>query len=128
MPKALRVCSQAGCPELTDSGRCTAHRKAADRERGTPAQRGYGTAHRRRFRPGVLLRDPICVCEDQAHGHGVQCWQQSTVADHWPLDRKELVRRGMDANDPAHGRGLCAGCHGKHTAEAQPGGFRLHDG
>jgi 5-methylcytosine-specific restriction protein A len=45
------------------------------------------------------------------------------VADHWPRDRRELERLGLDPDDPQHGRGLCASCHGKHTAKTQPGGF-----
>ena len=127
MPRALRVCSQPGCPELTDQGRCQAHRKQADRARGTRQQRGYGKAHTNRFRPGVLKRDPLCRCTDQTrtatHHHGPQCLAPSTVADHWPLDKRELIARGMDDNDPAHGRGLCKVCHDHHTAQAQPGGW-----
>jgi 5-methylcytosine-specific restriction protein A len=47
----------------------------------------------------------------------------STVADHWPVDRRELVARGMNPDDPSGGRGLCASCHGKETAIHQPGGW-----
>jgi hypothetical protein len=47
MPRAKRVCSQPGCPHLTDSGRCDEHRKQADRDRGTRQQRGYGNDHDR---------------------------------------------------------------------------------
>jgi 5-methylcytosine-specific restriction protein A len=50
-------------------------------------------------------------------------WVLATVADHWPLSRRELAERGMDPDDPAHGRGLCHGCHSKETAINQPGGF-----
>lgn len=123
MPRAMRVCSVPGCPELTDSGRCQAHRREADQRRGTRQQRGYGRGHERRFRPSVLRRDPLCVCEDQAHGHTTPCLAPSTVADHWPLSRRELVAQGLDANDPANGRGLCKRCHDMHTAVAQPGGW-----
>lgn len=114
---SLRVCSQPDCPVLIDTaGRCPAHTKAADKARGTAAQRGYGREHRRRFREGVLARDPICVI----------CYSApSTVADHYPLDKRELIERGMDDNDPANGRGLCKSDHDKHTAQTQPGGFRI---
>ena len=36
-----RVCSVPGCPALTDTGRCTKHRREADRARGTRQARGY---------------------------------------------------------------------------------------
>lgn len=131
MPRrALKVCPCLGCtahpgscPQLVDSGRCARCSTEADRSRGTAAQRGYGPEHERRFRQGVLARDPRCVCTDTAHGHPAPCRKPSTVADHWPLDKRALRARGMDDHDPAHGRGLCASCHGKHTSDAQPGGW-----
>lgn len=123
MPRALKTCSTPGCPELVASGRCTAHQQQAEQRRGTARQRGYGRAHQLRFRPGVLRRDPLCVCEDQAHGHGPRCLAPSTIADHWPRSRRELVAAGADPNDPANGRGICKLCHDRHTAVAQPGGW-----
>ncbi|WP_199523985.1 hypothetical protein [Micromonospora craterilacus] len=45
------------------------------------------------------------------------------VADHWPLDRKQLVARAMNPNDPAHGRGLCEPCDRVDKAGRQPGGW-----
>lgn len=123
MPRALRACPVSGCPELTSGGRCPTHLKDSDQRRGTRQERGYGRAHETRFRRGVLLRDPLCVCTDQGHGHGAQCLLQSSVADHWPLDRRELVARGLDANNPERGRGLCKRCHDKHTSVTQPGGW-----
>lgn len=121
--RALKTCSTTGCPELVARGRCSTHEQQADRRRGTRQQRGYGKAHTNRFRPGVLRRDPLCVCADTAHGHGPQCLTPSTVADHYPLSRRELVDAELDPNDPKRGRGLCKPCHDRHTAEAQPGGW-----
>jgi len=96
------------------TGQCALCRTRNDRARGTAARRGYTGPHRSRFRPGVLAKHPTCVL----------CRQQpSTVADHWPLSRRELVTRGLDPDNPANGRGLCAPCHGQHTARAQPGGW-----
>jgi 5-methylcytosine-specific restriction enzyme A len=117
MPRTRSVCSRPGCPQLTDgSGRCDTCRSEAEQARGSAAQRGYDTQHVRRFRTGVLKRDPICVVCAQA---------PSTVADHWPLSRRQLVAQGMDPNDPQHGRGLCASDHGRETAAnpAQRGGW-----
>ena len=43
MPRALKVCSKPGCPELVPHtvSRCTAHERAADRARGSRQERGY---------------------------------------------------------------------------------------
>lgn len=123
MPRALKVCSTPGCPNLTATGRCTKCQGEAEQRRGSRQQRGYGQAHVYRFRVGVLRKHPLCSCTDHTHGHGPRCYSPSTVADHWPLDKRELITRGMDSNDPVHGRGLCKRCHDKHTADAQPGGW-----
>jgi 5-methylcytosine-specific restriction protein A len=118
-----RVCSTPGCPEFTQSGRCEDHRREAEAKRGTAKQRGYGGQHLTRFRPGVLAKDPTCVCTEEGHDHSVPCGQPSKHADHWPLSRRELVEQGADPNDPKHGRGLCHSCHSKETARYQPGGI-----
>jgi 5-methylcytosine-specific restriction protein A len=124
--RAKTVCSVPGCPTLTDSGRCTQHRAEAEAARGTAQQRGYGREHRQRFRPGVLRRDPVCTCPGCTSclrtGSG-RCIRESLHADHWPLDRRQLVQQGLDPDDPQHGRGLCGPCHSKHTAAEQPGGW-----
>ena len=114
MPRASRVCSVPGCPNLTLQGRCQQHRQEADRARGTAAQRGYSSKGHAVFRAGVLARDPVCT---------LCTLQISTVADHWPLSRKQLLEHGMNANDPRHGRGLCKPCHDRETARNQPGGW-----
>jgi 5-methylcytosine-specific restriction protein A len=112
--RALKVCSKSGCPELVESGRCVEHRRLDDRARGTASERGYNSAGHRRFRRAVLLRDPICVSCATA---------SSTVADHYPTSRRDLVVAGLDPNAPERGRGMCKSCHDKATATNQPGGF-----
>jgi len=112
----MRVCSQPGCPEIHPGpgSRCPAHRKQADRDRGTASQRGYNSRGHANFRRAVLTRDPICVaCRARP----------STIADHFPMSRKELIDAGLNPDDPSHGRGLCKPCHDHSTAEHQPGGF-----
>ena len=93
--------------------------------RGSARAQGYGRRYEHHFRRLVLLRDPLCVCGDQAHGHGPRCLLPSTVADHHPRDKRELRRLGLDDDDPRYGRGLCASCHSKHTAATQPGGWNV---
>jgi 5-methylcytosine-specific restriction enzyme A len=98
--------------------------KRVDAKRGTASARGYSGEHVTRFRVGVLGKHPFCVCTDSGHGHdGAPCGLPSTHADHWPWGRKELVAMGLDANDPAYGRGLCASCDSRQTALRQPGGW-----
>jgi 5-methylcytosine-specific restriction protein A len=114
----MRVCSTPNCPTVypsSEGSRCHTHRKQADRARGTASQRGYNSRGHKRFRNAVLARDHICVIWG--------CIRFATVADHYPLSRKELLERGMDANAPEHGRGLCKPHHDASTAQAQPGGW-----
>jgi 5-methylcytosine-specific restriction protein A len=116
---ALKVCPCVGCtaherscPNLVAKGRCTRCTRAADKARGN---RGYqSTGHRRDFREAVLKRDPICVVCRAA---------PSTVADHYPMSRRDLIDADLDPNDPDRGRGLCPFCHSRETAIHQPGGF-----
>lgn len=126
VPRARRVCSVPGCPNLCDGGRCGGCRTEAERRRGSAAARGYGHHHATRFRTAVLLADPLCVCTGgccDKHQHVGQCLAPSGHADHYPRDKRELRRLGLDEHDPRYGRGLCAACHGHHTSHAQPGGW-----
>lgn len=112
----MRVCSVSGCPTIYNgtTSRCPAHAAQADKARGTATERGYTSAGHRAFRAAVLKRDPICtLC-------GLK---QSTVADHYPRSRKELIDLGLNPNDPQYGRGLDVWCHNKETARNQPGGW-----
>lgn len=114
------VCSQPGCPTYVPQGqsRCDEHSRHADRRRGTAAERGYTGRGHKGFRALVLERDPICVICRLA---------TATVADHYPVSRRDLVESGADPNDPVHGRGLCSSCHGRETAKHQPGGWNSRD-
>lgn len=119
-----RVCSRPGCGIIHDgTGRCPTCRRAADATRTSGASR-YGPGHQRRFRPGVLKAAAgRCACPG-CTAHEGPCPETPTVADHYPLDRDELVARGLDPDDPAHGRALCPPCHNRHTAATKPAGFR----
>lgn len=116
MPRAARTC--VDCPAIITSGNrctaCTARTRAASDKRRRPDGNPYTTAGHQRFRRAVLARFPVCV-ECRA------AW--STVADHWPVSRRDLVEQGLDPNDPARGRGLCKRCHDRSSALHQPGGW-----
>lgn len=123
--KARQVCPIPSCPVLTDGGRCDDHKRQADQQRGSAAQRGYGGKTWANSRNAVLRRDPVCVCEDQGHGHdGRACGKPSTVADHYPHERKDLLAAGVpDPDAPHRMRGVCGGCHAKKTGATRPGGW-----
>ena len=110
-----RVCTTDGCHELTTRGRCDGCRSEAEQRRGTAADRGYNSKTYQQARRTVLLRDPVCVvC-------GVRF---STVSDHWPDSRRDLVAMGVpDPDSPDRMRGLCGPCHSSETAREQPGGW-----
>ena len=116
----MRICSVPGCPEIYpgDDSRCPSCRKQGDRARGTATERGYTSRGHQIFRRIVLERDPICV----------ECRvRPSTVADHYPHSRRDLLDAGLNPNDPRYGRGLCLPCHSRETTKHQPGGFLNRD-
>lgn len=125
MPTALKVCSVPGCPNLVPPGTSQCGCRGTDiQRRGTRQQRGYGREHQVRFRREVLRRDPLCTCTHPAcHLGAGQCLLPASVADHHPLTKLELRAKGMDEHDPDHGRGLCEGCHNRHTARTSPSGW-----
>ena len=102
------------CPE------CAAKAESKRRPNGNP----YSTsAHRLGFRAPVLAMQPYCQCAGDCARHVGLCAQPSTVADHWPTERRDLVDAGLDPNDPRYGRGLCVTCHNRWTAQSSPGGW-----
>jgi 5-methylcytosine-specific restriction enzyme A len=116
-----RVCSVDRCPEIHDGpgAKCPTHRQEA-LQRHWEDTAHYSTPGHRRFRRIVLERDPICTDPEG-------CNQPSTVADHYPRDRKELEALHLNPNDPQFGRGLCKRHHDRHTALTQPGGWNARD-
>ncbi|RAV17496.1 holin [Mycobacterium colombiense] len=105
-----RPCTVCGQPVYRQA-RCRTHYKQAEKRRGNSSERGYGSRHERMFRRPVLMRDPICVMQD--------CDEPSVHADHYPYTRRQLVRMGLDPDDPQYGRGLCTHHHNQWTA-SQP--------
>lgn len=120
--RALKVCSCVGncsahegsCPDLTPAGRCEPCERAAERRRGTASSRGYGYRWAKTIRPAFLRRHPLCS----------MCGGPATDADHWPVDRRELVAQGVaDPDADERLRALCSTHHKRATAAAQPGGW-----
>lgn len=111
----MKVCNVPGCPELHTNrgGRCDQHQRQARASRVDNTV--YNTPGHQAFRTAVLTRDPVCVTPG--------CYQWSTVADHYPRTRRELVDQGLNPNNPDYGRGLCATHHNQWTAQTSPGGW-----
>lgn len=113
---AKRVCSKPGCPTLHDGvGACPTCRAQGDRAR-RPNGNPYASAGHRAFRRAVLQRDPLCVCTGECGHHDTPCLAPSVVADHWPIERRDLIELGLDPDDPKRGRGFCLRCHNAKTA------------
>jgi 5-methylcytosine-specific restriction protein A len=102
----MAICSHPGCPTIVPHrGTCLAHR-TPDR-RPTASARGYG-AKWRRNRARYLRAHPDCTL----------CPQPATVADHWPLTRRQLLDLGEQHPDGWHHlRPLCQRCHAIQTAK-----------
>lgn len=128
MPRALRVCSVPGCPNLCSGGRCDQCRAQAERDRAGHKLRGGGNDARwRARRHQCLVRDPLCVCADDGHGHdGRECIRPSAVADHSPRTKRELIDQGVRDPDALEFlQGKCKSCHDRISARDSPGGFRI---
>jgi 5-methylcytosine-specific restriction protein A len=112
MPRAMKVCSTPGCPDLVPqgTGRCPTHTTQADRARGTATQRGYGHQWGR-TRQAYLTAHPFCAVQ------GCHTW--ATDVDH--IDG--LGPRGPRGHDWSNLRSLCHSHHSKRTAIDQPGGW-----
>jgi hypothetical protein len=62
----MRVCVEAGCPELTTTTRCPAHTRERDKARGTRQQRGYDSHYDMRRKTDV---------RNLANGAVLTCWR-----------------------------------------------------
>lgn len=108
----LRPCTASGCPNLSPTGRCPQHSRAArpaptantvrryDDRRGSSTQRGYGSQWQT-FRRGYLARYPTCR----------QCGQPATEIDHI------IPKRWGGTDDEANLQPLCKRHHNAKTQQ-----------
>ena len=100
------MCPEPGCPTIVEGGgRCARHGRPT-KPRPTTTEQGYGSAWRR-VRDRFIARHRVCV----------DCGGPSSVADHDPVTRRELVARGDPDPDAEHHLvPRCGPCHSRKTA------------
>ena len=117
MPRrAPRPCAQPGCPALVhrrDRRYCETHHRQRqaeyDRQRGTSAQRGYGSRWRR-LRQMVLAEHPLC-----ADPYGIHAARGEVVAA-TDVDHIKPKRDG-GTDDWDNLQALCSSCHSRKTID-----------
>ena len=105
-------CIQPGCPEVVKGGGlCPEHRRARERARGTPSERGYGSKWQR-IAARYLRWHPQCSWVED----GMRCGRPATDVDH-VVRRKLLLERGVPNPDAdEHLQALCHAHHSLKTA------------
>ena len=120
-------CTQPGCGELTDGGKCERHsqqaRRESDHERGNAHQRGYGIKWQQ-YREHWLREFPLCGMRRAGpSAEHSECWRSgraiaATDVDHITPHRGDQ-RLFWDQDNH---QSLCHTCHSKKTAR-EDGGF-----
>ena len=109
--KPKSPCTYPGCPQLTDGGRCAAHRRQQKREiderRPSSSLRGYD-AKWQRARRFYLAEHPLCIL----------CGRRATVVDHIRPHRGDDELFWNEFN----WQSLCKACHDTKT-NREDGGF-----
>jgi hypothetical protein len=77
-----RVCSDPGCPELTQARRCQAHTQATEQARGSRQARGYGIEHER-LRASWLRRVATGAVDC------ARCGLRISALEAWDLDHTD---------------------------------------
>nr|DAT23874.1 MAG TPA: HNH endonuclease bacteriophage, HNH Endonuclease, DNA.52A [Caudoviricetes sp.] len=119
----LKPCPTPGCPALIPPT-TRACPECLKRVRHTTDTKPYTSVGHRKARAKLLALHPYCQCEG-CKAHKGLCTQKATVADHFPLERFELIAEGKDPNDTRFMRALCKQCHDIKTAATRPAGAVL---
>lgn len=110
-----RPCTTPRCPELTDGGPCEKHKRQKERQRGSAAERGYGSRWQR-YREWFLSQPENALCRICERKRGKVT--AATVVDH-------IIPHKGDYNlfwDPDNHQPACKPCHDAKTA-SEDGGF-----
>ena len=109
----MKVCTTPGCPNLTDAGKCTTHRKERWRKtnasRPSPAEQGYDATWAK-------------VSKDFRQAFP-QCFRCGANAEH-THHRDGKGPRGPQGFDWGNLESLCRSCHNRETGRAHGFGSR----
>jgi 5-methylcytosine-specific restriction protein A len=106
--RPTRLCSHPGCGVETLTLYCAEHAKTHKTPRGAWQHLYNSRAWRKRTRPHILNRDPICKDPFK-----IGCHKPSTEADH-KKDHKGDVKLFFDLSNL---QGLCHSCHSRKTMD-----------
>jgi 5-methylcytosine-specific restriction protein A len=105
----LTYCTEPGCGEKVQRGKCAAHTKAADQRRGTAHSRGYDRVWQA-FRAWFIARHPLCEdCKEQG------LIEPTAEVHHIRKVKEHPELRLVESNC----RGLCKACHSKRTLRGE---------
>ena len=105
----MRICGRRGCPKVAGKRYCADHAAEHEARRGTPAQRGYGQAHRsERTRWASRIERGIIDC--------ARCQQPIQPGQDWHLDHND-DRSGYIGPSHAHCNVSAAGKRSHITPE-----------
>lgn len=95
MARTKKIRARPGCPAITAASLCTEHARAADRARGTSAQRGYGTPH-------VNARKAMARLVATGNVRCARCHQPNPSGADWHLDHDDNDRTKYIGASCAH--------------------------
>jgi len=111
--KPATPCTQPGCPNRAEvGGKCRAHARERERQRGSAASRGYGAEWRRK-RATYLAEHPWCV----------DCLAKGQYVPATEVDHVIPLSRG-GADEPSNYAGRCKPHHSAKTMRESVGGGR----
>jgi 5-methylcytosine-specific restriction protein A len=95
---------------------CPDHHRMYDKQRGTPAQRGYDTRWRK-YRAWFLRQFQCSVC-GRNHGLCEECQREGRLTVTFAVDHIQPHRGNYDLFwDHSNHQGLCESCHNRKSRE-----------
>jgi 5-methylcytosine-specific restriction protein A len=119
----LRPCLEPRCPALVPHGRCPAHERTYDRQRGTARERGY-TSRWDEYSKARLQRYPLCGQRQDGllYPEHSQCAKEGRTVAAQCTDHIVAVHKGGSMWDESNHQSLCLACNSRKANELE-GGF-----
>ena len=111
-------CAEPKCNEIVERGRCPAHTRSIDRERGTFRERGYNARWDRR---SVLFRKRYPLCGMRPGNRRPvmsECYERGIVTLAQQVDHvvPHKGNAGLFWDELGNWQSLCAACGARKTA------------